>query len=87
MSENKKTVTKGEKKGSFGEKVGNFFKKVGAWFKKVGVAIANFFKKAWAWVKAIPWNAPVKPVIAWSVIGGVLLVSVALMLIFWVAVV
>ena len=43
----------------------------------------NFFKKAWAKVKGIQWNAPVNPVVAWSVIGGVLLVSVALMLIFW----
>ena len=76
MSENKKTVTKGEKKDSF-------FAKVGAWFKKVGKAIADFFKKAWAWFKGIQWNAPVKPVIAWSVIGGTLLVSVALALIFW----
>jgi hypothetical protein len=69
MSENKKTVTKGEKKDSF--------------FKKTGVAISNFFKKAWAWVKGIQWNAPVKPVIAWSTIGGTLLVSVVLALIFW----
>lgn len=84
MAVDKKTVNKGEKKsGSFGAKVGNFFKKVGAWFKKVGIAIANFFKKLWAKVKAVQWNAPVKPVVAWSVIGGVLLVSVALMLIFW----
>ena len=78
MSENKKTVTKG------GQKSGDsFFKKVGAWFKKVGNSIADFAKKAWAWFKGIQWNAPVKPVVAWSVIGGVLLVSVALMLIFW----
>ena len=73
MAVDKKTVNKGGKKnGSFGTKVGNFFKKIG-----------GFFKNVWAKVKAIPWNAPVKPVVAWSVIGGVLLVSVALMLIFW----
>ena len=77
MAVDKKTVNKGEKKN------GSFFAKVGAWFKKVGSAIGNFFKKLWAKVNAIQWNAPVKPVVAWSVIGGVLLVSVALMLIFW----
>ena len=73
MAVDKKTVNKGEKKsGSFGAKVGNFFKKIG-----------GFFKNVWAKFKAIQWTAPVKPVVAWSVIGGVLLVSVALMLIFW----
>ena len=72
MAEKKKAVTKGAKKNT-GD---NFFKK--AWN-----AVSNFFKNAWAKVKAIPWNAPVKPVVAWSVIGGVLLVSVALALIFW----
>ena len=46
--------------------------KLGAWFKKV-----------WAKIKAIPWNSPVKPVVAWSVAGGALLLSVVLMLIFW----
>ena len=83
MAVDKKTVNKGEKKGSFGAKVCEFFKKVGAFFKKVGVAIADFAKKVWAKVKSVEWNAPVKPIVAWSVIGGVLLVSVALMLIFW----
>ena len=68
MADKKKAVTKGAKKNT-GD---NFMTKV-----------SNFFKNAWAKVKAIPWNAPVKPVVAWSVIGGVLLVSVALMLIFW----
>ena len=58
-----------KKTGTNGEKKSS---KVGAWFKNV-----------WAKIKAIPWNAPVKPVVAWSVVGGVLLVSVALMLIFW----
>lgn len=76
MAVDKKTVNKGENKGSF-------FNKVGAFFKKVGSAIANFAKKTWAKVMAIQWNAPVKPIVAWGVIGGVLLVSVALMLIFW----
>ena len=51
--------------------------------KNVGAAIGNFFKKAWAKVKAIQWNAPVKPVIAWSVIGGVLLVAVVIALLAW----
>ena len=76
MAVDKKTVNKGENKGSF-------FNKVGAFFKKVGNAIADFAKKVWAKVKSVEWNAPVKPIVAWSVIGGVLLVSVALMLIFW----
>ena len=65
----------------------NFFKK--AWnatknfSKKAWNATANFCKNAWAKFKAIPWSQPVKPVVAWSIIGGVLVVSVALMLIFW----
>lgn len=84
MAVDKKTVNKGEKKNdSFGAKVGNFFKKVGAWFKKAGLAIANFFKKLWAQVKTVQWGAPVKPVIAWSVIGGVLLVAVVIALLVW----
>ena len=70
MSETKKTE-------------GGFFKKVGNFFKKVGNAIANFFKTAWQKFKAIPWNQPVKPVVAWSIIGGVLVVAAALALIFW----
>ena len=81
MAVDKKTVNKGEKKTE--KKNDSFFAKVGAWFKKAGTAIANFFKKAWAKVKAIQWNAPVKPVIAWSVIGGVLLVAVAIALLVW----
>ena len=85
MAVDKKTVNKGEKKNDKKneKKNASFFAKVGAWFKKVGTAIAKFFKKAWAKVKAIQWNAPVKPVIAWSVIGGVLLVAVAIALIVW----
>ncbi len=43
----------------------------------------GWWKNFWAKVKAIPWNAPVKPVVAWSVAGGALLIAVALMLIFW----
>jgi hypothetical protein len=77
MAVDKKTVNKSEKKEA------SFFAKVGAWFKKAGKAIANFFKKLWAKVKTVQWNAPVKPVIAWSVIGGVLLVAVAIALIVW----
>lgn len=61
------------------ETVTNGEKKSCSFFKKVG----GFFKNAWAKFKAIDWNAPVRPVVAWSVVGGVLLVSVALMLIFW----
>ena len=72
MAVDKKTVNKGGKKNSGAKKENNFFKKIG-----------GFFKNVWAKVKAIQWNAPVKPVVAWSVIGGVVLVSVALMLIFW----
>ncbi len=51
--------------------------------KKFFGKIGNFFKTAWQKFRAIEWNAPVKPVIAWSIVGGVVLVSVALMLIFW----
>ena len=47
-----------------GEKKNGFFSKVG-----------NFFKNVWAKVKTVQWNAPVRPVIAWSVIGGVILVA------------
>ena len=57
--------------------------KVAAFFKKVGKAITSFCKKAWAAVKAINWTAPVRPVIAWSVFGGVVALAVVLMLIFW----
>lgn len=60
-----------------------FFAKVGAWCKKACAATGEFFKKAWAKVKTVEWTAPVKPVIAWSVIGGVLLVAVAIALIVW----
>ena len=73
MAVDKKTVNKGDKKAN----------PVGAWFKKAGSAIGNFFKKAWAKVKAIQWNAPVKPVVAWSVIGGVLLVAVVIARLAW----
>ena len=43
----------------------------------------NFFSKAWAKVKAIQWNAPVNPVVAWSVIGGVVLVAALIALLVW----
>jgi len=56
-----------------------FMCKVGCFFKKIGRGIANGFKA----FCNLPWNQPVRPVIAWSLIGGVLAVSVALMLIFW----
>ena len=81
MSEEKKT---GE--GTFMDKVKGFFKKVGAACKKAALAVADFAKKAWAWFLAIDWNAPVKPVVAWSTLGGTLGLSVVLMLIFWVIV-
>ena len=55
-----------------GEKKNGFFSKVG-----------NFFKNVWAKVKAIQWNAPVKPVVAWSVIGGVVLVAALIALLVW----
>lgn len=57
--------------------------KVGAFFKKVGVAIANGCVAAWNFVKNIPWTQPVKPLIAWSVVGGTLALAVMFMLIFW----
>ena len=54
----------------------------------------DFCKKAWEttkgaclkaidWVKNIPWFSNVKPLIAWSVFGGTVALSVILMLIFW----
>ena len=61
----------------------DFMKKVGDFFKKVGAAIANGCKKAWNFVKNIPWNQPVKPVVAWSVLGGTVAVATILALIFW----
>lgn len=61
----------------------DFLSKVGAFFKKVGSAIVKAAKSVWAWIKEIPWTKPIKPVIAWSVIGGTLAIAVALMLIFW----
>ena len=51
--------------------------------EKKGTKLGSWFKNAWAKIKAIPWNAPVKPVVAWSIAGGALLLSVVLMLIFW----
>lgn len=45
--------------------------------------VVAFFKTAWAKIKAIPWTQPLKPVVAWSVFGGVVALSVVLMLIFW----
>ena len=72
---------------AFMDKVVAFFKKLGVAIantaKKVGAAIANGCKTAWNFVKKIQWNQPINPVIAWSVIGGVVAVSVILMLIFW----
>lgn len=76
MAVDKKTVNKGDNEGSF-------IAKATAWLKKAGNATANFFKKLWAKVKTVQWNAPVKPVIAWGVIGGVLLVAVAIALLVW----
>ena len=55
-----------------GEKKNGFFSKIG-----------NFFKNVWAKVKTVQWNAPVKPVIAWSVIGGVILVAAIIALLVW----
>ena len=45
--------------------------------------VSNFAKKAWAWFLGIDWNSSVKPVVGWSVFGGVVGLSVLLMLIFW----
>lgn len=57
--------------------------KVVAFFKKVGSAIATFAKKCWAAVTSIQWTSNVRPLIAWPVYGGVVALTVALMLIFW----
>ena len=55
-----------------GEKKNGFFSKIG-----------NFFKNVWAKVKTVQWNAPVNPVIAWSIIGGVILVAAIIALLVW----
>ena len=47
--------------------------------KKIG----NFFKKVFGAIKNIPWTAPVKPLVAWCTYGGVIALTVVLMLIFW----
>ena len=52
-------------------------------FKRAWNATVNGCKKAVEWVKNIPWSQPVKPIVAWGIIGGVLAVAVALMIIFW----
>ncbi len=51
--------------------------------KVAGSAIAKAAKYIWNLIKIVPWTKPIKPVIAWSVIGGTLAIAVALMLIFW----
>ena len=74
MSEN---VTKGGKnENGFVESCKNFCKK--AW-----ETTKNACLKAIDWVKNIPWFSNVKPLIAWSVFGGTVALSVILMLIFW----
>ena len=57
--------------------------KVGAFFKKLGAKIADFGICVWEKLKSIPWNQPVKPLVAWCIVGGAVVISVALMLIFW----
>ena len=68
--------------------IGAFFKKAWAatvsFAKKAWAAIVAFAKKAWATIKAIKWTATVRPVVAWSVYGGVVALTVVLMLIFWI---
>lgn len=54
-----------------------------AFTKKAWAATVAFTKKAWAAVKTINWTATVRPVVAWSVFGGVVALAVVLMLIFW----
>ena len=94
MADNKKT--NGE--GTFLEKVGDFCKKAGVWCKETAVKAWAWTKKTavkvWAWttetaktvwakLKVLEWNKPVKPVVGWSVYGGAVVLSVVLMLIFW----
>lgn len=57
--------------------------KTGTTTEKKSAKLGAWFKNVWAKIKAIPWSAPVKPVVGWSVAGGALLLSVVLMLIFW----
>lgn len=72
MSDNKKTGSEG-----------TFVDKVTGFFKKAVDATVNFAKKAWAWFLGIDWNSSIKPVVGWSVFGGVVGVCVLLMLICW----
>lgn len=67
------------------EKFKNAMAKVGDWFKWLGskikdgaIAVGKFAKKLWD-----RRYEPVKPIVAWSVIGGVVVLAVVLALIFW----
>lgn len=56
--------------------------KIGAFFKKIGTTIKEAFVETWEMIKEIPWSQPVKPVVAWCIVGVALAVSVALILLF-----
>ena len=43
----------------------------------------KFISKAWSKVKANQWKAPVNPVVAWSIIGGVVLVAALIAILVW----
>ena len=57
-------------------------KKISAFFKKIGYAIEDAFLDAWDYVKEIPWNKPVKPVIAWPIFCATFAIAIALLAIF-----
>ena len=60
------------------EKFKSFMAKVGDWFKQAGCAIGRWAKNVWE-----NRNEPIKPVVAWAVIGGVVVIAVAIALIIW----
>ncbi len=57
-------------------------KKIGAFFKKIGTTIKEAFVETWALIKEIPWSQPVKPLVAWCIVGGALAIALAIILIF-----
>ena len=49
-----------------------------------GTTFKDVMKAIGEKIKAVPWKKSVKPIVAWSILGYLLLIVVALMIIFWV---
>ena len=60
------------------EKVGAWFKWLGSKIKAGAIAFGQWCLKVWE-----NRYEPVKPVVAWAVIGGVVVLAVVLALIIW----